>query len=231
MTIKLNQYLADMMTQNGFRTTDKSYSLTALDVFFLCLFFIVFSFLLGSSEVLAANGAQTTTTENPSSSTDYLVNPGDVLSIYVWNEKSLNIPELLVTPDGNINIPIAGKIKAGGRSTSSIEESISSMLFEYLRDKPNVTVSIVSLTGNVVSVLGQVNRPGQFIMRGLTDVTQALALAGGLTAFADDNSIKILRRDSSGKQKAIEFRYNKVSNGKHLSENLILRSGDVVLVP
>lgn len=167
----------------------------------------------------------------PSIKSSYSVNPGDVLSVFVWNEPTLSNSEVLVMPDGFINIAMMGAIQASGYSTSDIATNISEHLRRYLQDTPTVTVSVISQQGNVISILGKVTRPGQFVMRGATDVTQALAMAGGLTTFADDSNIKILRRDQNGVQTALEFNYGRVAKGRDLQENLMLRSGDVVIVP
>ena len=63
------------------------------------------------------------------------------------------------------------------------------------------------------------------------DVTQAIPMARGLNSFAAENKSLVLRRDARGVQQAIEFEYGKVRSGKDLSSNILLNSGDVVLVP
>jgi polysaccharide biosynthesis/export protein len=162
---------------------------------------------------------------------EYKVNAGDVLSVFVWNEENVSQKEILVRPDGRISIPIVGQIVAAGKSIQAVEQELSTRLSTILIDKPVVTVSIVQLSGNTVFVLGKVARPGQFIILGKLDVTQALALAGGTTTFADESEIKVLRRNQDGKQKAISFNYGKIVNGKNLEENILVQSGDVVIVP
>lgn len=161
----------------------------------------------------------------------YQVNPGDILSVHIWNEETLSRPEILVRPDGYISTPILGEVAAGGRTIEQISSAIAEGLKAYLRDEPVVTVSVAAINGNTVYVVGKVSRPGQYVIRAATDVTQALAMAGGITTFADENAIKILRRDPQGEQRAITFRYNKVKDGERLSDNILLQSGDVVLVP
>lgn len=160
----------------------------------------------------------------------YQVNPGDVIKVFVWNEESLS-GEFVVRPDGVISMPMAGQIKVGGQTPVDIENSITSGLTKYLRDKPVVTVSLLRLDGNIIYVLGKVNRPGAFPVGSRIDITQALALAGGLNSFADENSIRVLRRGNSGVQNALPFNYEAVKNGKKLESNIILHSGDVVVVP
>ena len=160
----------------------------------------------------------------------YKINPGDVLSLFVWNEDSLN-REVLVRPDGYISMPMVGEIQAGGKTVGQIEADIAENLKRFLQDKPVVTVALMQLNGNQIFVLGKVNRPGQFVIASQTDVMQALALAGGLNAFAAEDDIKILRRNGDGVQVAIPFRYSEVKEGDELDTNIILHSGDVVVVP
>ena len=161
----------------------------------------------------------------------YSINAGDGLSLQVWNEATLSADQLLVRPDGFISVPVLGEMRAGGRTVSELQDAIAEGLTRYLKDKPTVVVSVTSASGSLVFVLGKVVRPGAFPMTQQLDVTQALALAGGLNSFAASNSIKILRRDSAGIQRSIKFRYGKVKDGDDLSSNILLKSGDIVLVP
>ena len=93
-----------------------------------------------------------------------------------------------------------------------------------------VTVSVLEINGNKVFVIGQVNKPGEFVVNPRVDVMQALSMAGGTTPFADLKNIRILRRTSAG-QTALEFRYDDVIRGRRLEQNIVLESGDVVVVP
>ncbi|MDG2036021.1 MAG: SLBB domain-containing protein, partial [Pseudomonadales bacterium] len=104
-------------------------------------------------------------------------------------------------------------------------------LNRYLKDEPNVVISILNASGSRVYVLGKVQRPGAFPLSGPMDVTQALAMAGGLNSFAAENSIKVLRRNAEGVQRSIRFKYGKIKDGERLESNILLHSGDVVLVP
>lgn len=160
----------------------------------------------------------------------YHVNPGDLLDVYVWNEKDLTL-EVLVRPDGTISIPLAGQVQAGGLSVPDIEKNLSNALAKYMKDEPSVTVMVKQTTGNTIYVIGKVLKSGQFPINQPTDVMQALAMAGGLNPYAAENSINILRRDKDGTQKAIPFRYSDVKDGDQLQTNILLQSGDVVVVP
>lgn len=160
----------------------------------------------------------------------YRLNPGDVLEVFIWNERELT-REVLIRPDGFISVPLAGQIEAGGRTIGEVETALSQALAHYMKDEPTVTVSLRQSAGFKIFVLGKVNRPGEYPITRPTDVMQALALAGGLNAFAAENSIQILHRGHDGQQHATRFRYSDVKNGEALESNRLLQSGDVVVVP
>lgn len=160
----------------------------------------------------------------------YLINPGDILRVDVWNEELLS-REVLVGPDGKIGLPIAGEVNTAKRTTAQVAQSITEALSTYMKSVPQVVVSLMQTTGNKVYVIGKVLQPGEFLINGETDVMQALALAGGLNSFADENDIVILRREDDGRQVSIPFEYSRVKTGKDLDKNIILQSRDVVVVP
>ena len=158
----------------------------------------------------------------------YKVQPGDVLLISVWGEENLQ-GEVLVRPDGGISFPLCGDISARNRSVVDLQDEIVDRLTRYISN-PVVSVSVAQVLGNKVYVIGQVNNPGVFVVNPQVDVLQALSMAGGATAFADLNDIKILRRQGN-RQETLRFRYGEVIKGRNLEQNVILQSGDVVIVP
>ena len=158
----------------------------------------------------------------------YRIQPGDVLAVSVWKEEDL-IQEVIVRPDGQITFPLVGEAAAAGNSVEDLRLLISERLKKYIPD-PVVTVSVRQLAGNTIYVLGKVNRPGVFPIVRDVDVMQALSLAGGTSTYAALNDIKILRR-VNGKLTALSFKYAEVEKGKRLEQNVVLRAGDVVVVP
>ena len=159
---------------------------------------------------------------------NYTVKPGDLLSISVWKEPDLQ-KQTLVRPDGSFSFPLVGEVDAKGKTVADLNKTLSQRLTKFISD-PVVTVSIQEIKGNKIYVIGQVNRPGEFIMNPTVDVMQALSMAGGTTPFAALGDIVILRRTSTGKL-ALPFRYNDLVKGKRLDQNIDLQSGDVVVVP
>jgi polysaccharide export outer membrane protein len=158
----------------------------------------------------------------------YTVKPGDVLSIAVWKEPDLQGP-VLVRPDGSFSFPLAGQVDARGKTVAELQQTVTERLKKFISD-PVVTVSISEVKGNKVYVLGQVNKPGEFIVNPRVDVMQALSMAGGTTAFAALGDIVILRRTESGQQ-SLPFHYADVARGRNLQQNIMLQAGDVVVVP
>ncbi len=159
----------------------------------------------------------------------YIVTPGDVLTIAVWKEPDLQGPGVLVRPDGTFSYPLVGQIDAKGKTVIEIEKIVTEKLKKFISD-PVVTVSLQEIKGNKVYVMGQVTRPGEFIVNPRVDVMQALSMAGGTTPFASLGNIIILRR-TNGQQQAIRFDYTSVSKGKDLNQNIELQVGDIVVVP
>jgi len=158
----------------------------------------------------------------------YIVQPGDILTISVWKEKDLQ-GDVAVRPDGGLNFPLAGDIMASGKTVEQIQKDLAAKLTKYVPD-PVVTVAVKQSAGYKIYVVGKVNRPGEFPANRDIDVMQALSMAGGLTPYASENKIRILRREN-GVLKSIPFKYSRVEKGQSLEQNIILRGGDVVVVP
>jgi polysaccharide export outer membrane protein len=158
----------------------------------------------------------------------YTINPGDLLSITVWKEEDLQ-RQVLVRPDGAFSFPLAGEIDATGKSVEQVRAELVERLSRFIPD-PVVTVATEQILGNKIYVIGQVNRPGEFVAAARIDVVQALSIAGGFTPFAQKNDILILRR-RDGVLEDIPFRYNEVEKGRNLAQNIVLQPGDAIVVP
>jgi len=158
----------------------------------------------------------------------YEVQPSDVLQISVWRDPELT-QQVVVRPDGAFSFPLVGEVNAVGKTVEELRRELVAQLGRIIQDVV-VTVSVVEIKGNKVYVIGQVNQPGEFIVNPRVDVMQALSLAGGTTAFAATGDIFVLRRDN-GQQRRLPFNLDAVMRGRDLEQNVLLRSGDVVVVP
>jgi len=159
---------------------------------------------------------------------DYLLGPEDVVLISVWKDDHLT-KEVVVRPDGMISFPLVGDVLAAGRTVEDVRTDVTKRMSRYI---PNtqVSVTVTKLLSYRIYVLGRVNKPGEFMVGHITDVLQALSMAGGLTPFASENDIKVIRR-VNGEQVVYEFRYGDVRKGRDLTQNILLQRGDVVMVP
>ena len=181
------------------------------------LWVIVFQLLMMSISIANASPTQS-----------YKLREGDLIQVSVWGEDKLQ-KESLVLPDGNITYPLAGRVEVVGLTSTEVEKKIAEKLKTYLPD-PQVSVVIVSITGNLAHVMGKVLKPGQVLMTGPMTVLDALSVAGGFDKFADRNNIKVLRNTPQG-QKAIPVYYDQLIRGERLESNIILNPGDTILVP
>ena len=160
--------------------------------------------------------------------TAYVIGPEDGLDISVWKDDTLKTSSV-VRPDGGISFPLAGEVMAAGRTAEQLREDIKKRLERYIPDAV-VTVAVVHIASYRIYVLGRVNKPGDFAVGRDVDVLQALTLAGGLTPFAHENDIRVVRK-IDGRTTTIPFRYADVLKDGDLAQNITLRSGDVLLVP
>jgi polysaccharide export outer membrane protein len=159
---------------------------------------------------------------------DYRIGPEDVLDISVWREEGLK-QTVLVRPDGGISFPLIGDVMAAGRTVEELRDEIGKRLDKFVPG-PVVSVAVTRVASHRIYVIGRVNKPGDFPAGRFVDVLQVLTMAGGLTPFASENGIQIIRREG-GKQIVIPFRFGDVRRGVNLEQNILLRAGDTVLVP
>lgn len=188
---------------------------------------LVYAFMVVGGLLLFVNSlclAAETTGSEPS----YLLGPEDVLKVSVWKDEQLT-QETVVRPDGMITFPLIGDVAAAGRTPDDVRFEIAKRLSKYL-PTPTVTVTVLKVLSNRIYVLGRVNKPGEYLVGHYTDVLQALSMAGGLTPYAAENDIKIMRR-GGGEEQVFRFRYGDMQKEKDLKQNIILQRGDVVMVP
>lgn len=159
---------------------------------------------------------------------DYRIGPGDQLRISEWRNEDLTLP-VVVLPDGYISFPLAGEIKASGKTVSELKAEIEQKLKVYIPE-PTVSIMVTNVESLLIYIIGKVNRPGVFPLNTKVNVLQALAMAGGLNAFAKGGDIMVMRGEGESTQ-IVEFDYDEVSEGKHLEQNIVLQRGDVIVVP
>jgi polysaccharide biosynthesis/export protein len=173
----------------------------------------------------------------------YKLRPGDAVEVIVWQDQKLN-RKAIVAPDGNIAVPLAGRIKVGGKTAGQAEALLKSRLQPKYVEELDVTVSYLESPKKDVTaakevkppewtvyVTGEVARPGSFVVpKRPPTALQAIALAGGIGPFGAAKRIQIHRK-VNGAEYVYEFDYSRYEKGENLDGNITLRNGDVVVVP
>lgn len=160
---------------------------------------------------------------------DYRIGAGDLLQINVWKNETLSriVP---VRPDGKISLPLLQDVQAAGLTPMELRDKLANSFAEFMPN-PEVSVSVNDVRSMRISVLGQVQRPGVLELHGATTILEAIAMAGGFRDFASPSRIVVLRTDQSGKTDRIRFNYNRAVSNSGDEQNMILKAGDVVVVP
>ena len=158
----------------------------------------------------------------------YIIGAGDVLEISVWKEEALK-RSVTVLPDGKISFPLIGDVIAAGKTIAELKKELEGRLLRYV---PDLVLSVVveRVNSMLIYVIGRVRQPGRFVLNTNANVFQALAMAGGPNEFAKRNKIKIFRYEGE-KTSIFTFRYDDVSEGVDLEQNIWLKRGDVIFVP
>jgi len=144
----------------------------------------------------------------------------------------------VVAPDGSIALPLAGRVQAGGQGASEVEQAIKARLAGQYEDELDVTVTflarppmeVIAPVLPAIYVMGEVTNPGEFPVQTPTTVLQAIALGGGLSPFAAERRIQVHRK-IAGRDEIHVFDFRAFKHGLNPTGNIVLKSGDVVVVP
>lgn len=159
---------------------------------------------------------------------DYVIGPDDQLSVVFWRDKDLSA-DVTVRPDGKITLPLLNDVQAAGLRPDQLREKVVDEAKRYVQD-PQPTVVVRQINSRRVFITGQVVKPGPYPLMAPTTVLQLISMAGGLTEYAHNKKISIMRTDN-GRQIAYRFNYKDVAAGKNMRQNIELKPGDTVVVP
>lgn len=164
---------------------------------------------------------------NPSPAGDYVIGPGDGLSVQVWEQEKMSA-HVRVRSDGQISLPFLNDVPAAGKSPVDLARDVEQRLKSFIVS-PSVTVAVDEAMPLKVSVLGEVGEPGLHNLDPGAGVAQALAAAGGLKEYAHKDRIFVLRQGANPPQR-IRMTYAALTGSEGRAPSLRLRSGDVVVV-
>jgi polysaccharide export outer membrane protein len=161
-------------------------------------------------------------------SESYVIGPEDVLSIHVWKEEAFSrtVP---VRMDGKISLPLIDDVQAAGYTARQLKEVLTNKLKEFV-ENPNVSVTVAEANSFKVFISGQVRSPGVYRLRSETSLLQFIPMVGGFTDWANQKKILIIRREG-GQEKRFTVNYKKIVSGKDPDSNIILKTGDTIIVP
>ena len=159
---------------------------------------------------------------------EYVIGPEDVLGVNFWRDTEMT-GDVTVRPDGRITLPLLGDFQAAGLTPDALKQEIHKAATKLFQD-PTVTVIVRTINSRKVFITGSVTTPGAHTLTRDLTVMQLIALAGGLTEFADKKNITIVRNEK-GQQQMFKLNYSDVSKGRRLEQNIVLRPGDTVIVP
>jgi polysaccharide biosynthesis/export protein len=195
--------------------------------------------------LVAAQSGEATPPPTPSAlevSADYVIGVGDVLQFSVWKEPDVS-REVRVRTDGKVTIPLLGDVVAAGSTPEALAADVAQRLGRFLTS-PKVTVTLMASSSLRFFVVGEVSKPGEFLLSGRVTVLEALALAGGFTDEARRDKIVIIRRDPpppagatspaiarKPAETVIRVNYKSLASGTDLRGNALLHPGDTIVVP
>lgn len=162
----------------------------------------------------------------------YVIGPGDVLSVFVYQSPALSTNSLPVRPDGRISVPLVADIQAAGKTPTELGHDIAEQLKKYVQE-PNVTVMVHAFEGPAdrqVRVIGAASEPRAIPYRQNMSVLDVMIATGGLTKFAAGNRAKIVRATSKGQQE-LTVRLDDLLKDGDISQNVAMQPGDILLIP
>ena len=158
----------------------------------------------------------------------FVIGNDDVLAINVWKEPDIS-RSIPVRSDGKISLPLVGEVQAAGLTPLKLEKDIAVRLKNYISE-PEVTVMVQQVNSQKFNILGQVARPGSYVIANSPTVLDAIALAGGFRDFAKQKSIYVLRQGAAGNP-ASSSTTRMSAKARTWKQNIKLQPGDTIIVP
>lgn len=161
--------------------------------------------------------------------TEYLIGPGDMLSVSVWRHPDLE-RTVVVRSNGMVTFPPIGELMASGLTPTELSREIMQRLRDYTRETTQVTVSMAQFNSRAIYLTGQVTAPGRYSFERLPDLLQLMSQAGGPLPGADLSNVSIVRPAAGGAE-VIKVDVSAYMRGQQTSPLPVLLPGDTVEVP
>lgn len=163
---------------------------------------------------------------------EYFIEAGDVISVNVMPAQEFS-KEVTVQPDGNIELPLLGSMKAQGMKPGELEKILTAKFSKYVSN-PSITLNVRRFAFNRVAVIGQIKGAGYYEYREGMRLLDLIAQAGGTQDYSRDSKVRIYRKIKGEGDKVteqvIKANLEDVFDG-YMEKNILLVSGDIVYIP
>ena len=159
--------------------------------------------------------------------TDYVLGPGDVLKITVYDNDDL-LTKARVGDDGNIIMPLLGQVRVDGLTVSQAADHLTALLADGYIVNPQVNLFVEEFRSKKAVVLGQIHRPGIIEMSGSITFLELISQAGGLAG--DYGETATIKRKSSSASDLITINLKSLIEGGDVTQNVIIQDGDTIYV-
>lgn len=168
--------------------------------------------------------------ESETSQKGYTIGPENVLQIDVYYGRDRELSrKVRVSSKGFITFPLLGEVEVNGFTIAEVERRLTELLEKDYLINPQVSVFIEEYS--TVSILGQVEEPGSYAIKGKLSVIELISLAGGFTKIAATNDVRIIRTKPDGLKQTIKVKANDIINKGREDEDVQLKPDDIVMVP
>jgi len=160
----------------------------------------------------------------------YKLGPEDQLALRVQGQPDYSLEQVTISPVGRIFHPLLGELDVAGMTVPKLTERLTLELSQYILD-PKVSLSLVSANSAKIGVLGDVLRPGIFIMARPMTVLDAISAAGGVSDTGSKSDVTVLRQRGGAGSLTLKVNVKRILEGKAgAEENFALQAGDTILV-
>jgi polysaccharide export outer membrane protein len=159
----------------------------------------------------------------------YKLRSGDTIDITFVYVPDFN-QTITIQPDGYVTLRAVGDMRAGGLTLPEIKKLVETKYGVIMKD-PDVSIEIKDFEKPFFLAQGEVQKPGKYELRSDTKLSEAVAIAGGLSTSAKHSQVLLFRRNEGGQIDVKEIDLKKVLHGKDLSADVNIQAGDMVFVP
>ncbi len=184
----------------------------------ILVFFCLLTVLTGLSGLLLAEGGDT-----------YRLDTGDVITVTVWGHDDLKA-QVKVEPDGRVSLPLIGEVEVRGLTLAELQQLLATKLAEYVRS-PQVSVSLAEQRQISVKIMGEVNRPGAYLINPEATLPELIAMAGGPTEAAALEGVQHLKGGNPEAAAIIPLGAGAKFAASAGTIRIQLADGDVIIVP